>query len=62
MLLQILKKVEDTRGKKGRQHENWAVIFMAIVAIICGAHSYRSIHTYIDQRFKFRASKNKNSC
>ena len=52
MLLQILKEVEDTRGKKGRQYENWAILFMAIVAIISGANSYRSIHTYIDQRLK----------
>ena len=57
MLLQILKKVEDTRGKKGRQYENWAVLFMAIVAIICGANSYRSIHTYIDQRLKYFKKK-----
>ena len=42
MLLQILKEIEDIRGKKGRQHENYAVLFMAIVAIICGANSYRS--------------------
>ena len=57
MLLQILKEVKDTRGKKGRQYENWAVLFMAIVAIICGANSYRSIHTYIDQRFKYFKKK-----
>ena len=40
MLLQILKEVEDTMGKKGRQYKNWAVLFMAIVAIIYGANSY----------------------
>ena len=57
MLLQILKEVKDTRGKKGRQYENWAVLFIAIVAITCGANSYRSIHTYIDQRFKYFKKK-----
>ena len=57
MLLQILKEVEDTRGKKGRQYENWAVLFMAIVAIISGANSYRSIHTYIEQRLKYFKKK-----
>ena len=57
MLLQILKEVKDTRGKKGRQYENWAVLFMAIVAMICGANSYRSIHTYINQRFKYFKKK-----
>ena len=48
MLLQILKEVEDTRGKKGRQYENWAILFMAIIVIISGTNSYRSIHRYID--------------
>ena len=57
MLLQILKEVKDIRGKKGRQYENWAVLFMAIVAMICGANSYRSIHTYIEQRFKYFTKK-----
>ena len=57
MLLEILKEVEDTRGKKGRQYENWAVLFMAIAAMICGANSYRSIHTYIGQRFKYFKKK-----
>ena len=40
MLLKILKEIPDNRGKKGRQYENWAVLFIAILAMISGANSY----------------------
>ena len=33
MLLKILKEIPDNREKKGRQYKNWAVLFIAILAI-----------------------------
>lgn len=57
MLLQILKEIPDARGKKGRQYQNWAVLFIAIIAMISGANSYRQIHTFAKSRFEYLKEK-----
>ena len=57
MLLKILKEIPDNRGKKGRQYENWAVLFIAILAMISGANSYRQIHTITKQRLGYFKEK-----
>ena len=57
MLLKILKEIPDNRGKKGRQYENWAVLFIAILAMISGANSYRQIHTFTKQRLGYFKEK-----
>ena len=60
MLLKILKEIPDNRGKKGRQYENWAVLFIAILAMISGANSYRQIHTFTKQRLGYFKRKIKH--
>jgi hypothetical protein len=51
MLLDCLKKVKDTRGKQAQQYDQASVLFLSVLAVLCGAISYRKIHIFIAQKF-----------
>ena len=51
MLLDCLKKVKDSRGKQDQQYDQASVLFLSVLAVLCGATSYRKIHIFIAQKF-----------
>lgn len=51
MLLDCLKKVKDSRGKQAQQYDQASVLFLSVLAVLCGATSYRKIHIFIAQKF-----------
>src|SRR6266404_273807 len=52
MLLDYLREVPDHRRGQGRRFDLAGVLMVAILALLSGAHSYRSIHTFADIHFK----------
>jgi hypothetical protein len=53
MLLSVLFKIKDSRRREGRRYELSYVLLFSILAILCNADSYRSIHTFIKSKFDF---------
>lgn len=51
MLLDCLKKVKDIRGKQAQQYDQASILFLSVLAVLCGATSYRKIHIFIAQKF-----------
>lgn len=51
MLISFLRKIKDRRRKEGRMYELEYVLLFSILAILSNANSYRSIHTFIKERF-----------
>lgn len=52
MLLDYLREIPDHRRGQGRRFDLAGVLLVAILALLSGAHSYRSIHTFADTHFK----------
>jgi hypothetical protein len=48
MLLDYLREIPDHRRGQGRRFELAGVLMAAILALLSGAYSYRSIHTFMD--------------
>lgn len=53
MLLSIFSKIPDERRAQGRMYELEYVLLFSIFAALSGASSYRTIHDFIDEHFKF---------
>jgi len=51
MLWDCLKRVTDKRGKQAQQYKQADVLFLSILAALCGAHSYRKMHIFIKKGF-----------
>lgn len=51
MLLEILKQIEDNRGKQGQKYELSNVLYISILALLSGAISYRKIHSFMKIKF-----------
>jgi hypothetical protein len=47
-LLTLLAEIEDPRRAEGKLYRLPHVMLFAIMAIVAGANSYRTIHTFID--------------
>jgi hypothetical protein len=43
-----LAEIEDPRGAEGKLYRLPHVVLFAILAIVAGANSYRTIHSFID--------------
>ncbi len=52
MLLEYLREIPDHRRGQGRRYDLAGVLLVAILALLSGAHSYRSIHTFAASHFK----------
>lgn len=52
MLIKILSDVEDGRRRQGLRYELVHVLVFSIFAVLSGANSYRSIHTFIDVHYE----------
>ena len=48
LLLAFLAEIEDPRRPEGKLYRLPYVVLFAILAIVAGANSYRSIHSFID--------------
>ncbi len=57
MLLDCLRKVKDTRGKQAQQYDQGTVLFLSVLAVLCGATSYRKIHIFIEKKFEILKEK-----
>jgi len=51
MLLKYLKQIKDNRRDQGKQYQLCYILLFAILAILSGADSYRSISSFIAIRF-----------
>ena len=47
----LLAEIEDPRRAEGKQYRLPHVVLFAILAMLAGANSYRSIHSFIDVHF-----------
>jgi hypothetical protein len=52
MLLEILEELPDFRRGQGRQYQIGHVLYSSILAILCGANSYRKIYIFIKKNGK----------
>ena len=52
MLVEYLKQVEDHRRGQGRRYELQYVLLFSIIAMMCGAISFRKIDLFIKSKFK----------
>jgi hypothetical protein len=50
-LLDILEYVEDKRRAQGRRYDLKNFLFISILAILCGARSYKDIETFMNTKF-----------
>jgi DDE_Tnp_1-associated len=49
-LLELLESVHDPRGAKGKRHPLFAVLALAVVAMLAGMTSYEAIVQYGKER------------
>ena len=49
--LTLLAEIEDPRRAEGKLYRLPHVVLFAILAMVAGANSYRSIHSFIDVHF-----------
>jgi hypothetical protein len=49
--LTLLTEIEDPRRAEGKRYRQPHVVLFAILAMLAGANSYRSIHSFIDVHF-----------
>jgi hypothetical protein len=47
-LLELLKEIPDSRGKKGREFQLAEILFMVILGASCGYTSYRKLENFIE--------------
>jgi len=52
MLLEFLEELPDFRRGQGRQYQIGHVLYSSILAILCGADSYRKIYIFIKKNGK----------
>lgn len=52
MLTTFLKDIPDFRRRQGQMYELKYILFFSIVAILCGAKSYRNVASFIEIHFK----------
>lgn len=52
MLLKFVKKINDTRRKQGQRFKLQHIILFSILAILCGAESYKDIERFIEVHYK----------
>jgi hypothetical protein len=52
MLREYLKRIKDTRGKQAQQYAQSDVLYICLIALLCGAISYRKMHTFITIHFE----------
>ena len=50
-LLELLGKVTDKRRAQGRRYDLKNFLFISILAILCGARSYKDIETFMNAKF-----------
>lgn len=50
-LLSLLAEIEDPRRAEGKMYRLPHVVLFAILAIVAGANSYRTVHSFIDVHF-----------
>jgi hypothetical protein len=50
-LLSLLADIEDPRRAEGKMYRLPHVVLFAILAIVAGANSYRTVHSFIDIHF-----------
>ena len=50
-LLEILEQVKDKRRAQGRRYDLKNFLFISILAILCGARSYKDIETFMNSKF-----------
>jgi hypothetical protein len=46
--LDVLEKIEDPRRAEGKMYRLPHVVLFAILALVSGANSYRTVHTFLD--------------
>jgi len=52
MLLDYLRAMPDHRRGQGRRYDLACVVMCTILAVLSGADSYRSIHTFMEMHFR----------
>lgn len=52
MLITIFSEIPDHRRTQGLRYELSHILFFSVLAILCGANSYRDIETFIAVHFK----------
>ena len=57
MLLQLFESIPDKRRGQGRMYKLEHVLFFSVLAVLSWAVSYRKIHTFIKEHFKFFSKK-----
>ena len=57
MLLQCLIDIPDLRTSNNTTYKQHEILFCTILAFLCGADSYRKIHTFIELKFKILQSE-----
>lgn len=45
-LIDQLKTIEDPRGKRGRRHPLWLLLFLSLVGSLCGYRGYRPLASF----------------
>jgi len=50
-LMPILKELPDHRRKQGKQYDLAHILLFTLLAMLCGANSYRKVATFIKVRF-----------
>jgi predicted transposase YbfD/YdcC len=45
-LISLLKTISDPRGKRGRRHELWLILFLSLLGCLCGYWGYRPLASF----------------
>lgn len=51
MLLNFLNQIQDQRRPQGKQYQLGYILFFSILAVLCGANSYRGIGRFMEVHF-----------
>ncbi len=52
-LVQYFSEIEDTRDPRGRRHNLYVVIIMAVCAVLCGANSFEGIADFAECKLEW---------
>jgi len=51
MLLSFFKEIPDLRRSNNTTYKQYEILFCTVLSFLCGADSYRKIHSFIDAKF-----------